>query len=164
MPKWQIWIYNFMSIGINIETKKYWEERDFNDLEKARLIKDLSLIAWRVIGRMPKPFVQVCGPIATGGLGSVDRNLEAFNQEILKLQNQGLIVFDQMPFEIPMQKIKTIMGNDEARKSIVDDFYKPIFESGFVSTFYFMRNWQSSNGSKWEHDMAQKLNIEIKYL
>ncbi len=149
---------------ISSETRKYWQETDWNDLEKAISIEELYIIAERIISRMPKPFSQVCGPIASGGLGSIEKNLEAFNNEIVKLQSKGISIFDQMPFEFPMQRLKKTMRPDECLEIIMNNFYLPIFESGNVSTFYFIKNWESSNGSKWEHEEARRLGIEIKYL
>ena len=145
-------------------TKKYWEEKDWQDLEKAESMIDMHIIAERIINRMPKPIVQVCGPIANGGLGSFEANLNAFNETIKSLQQQELNVFDQMPFEIPMQDFKKRVPGEEGFKSIMNDFYLQIFKSGMISTFYFMSTWQTSLGSKWEHEEAQKLGIEIKYL
>jgi len=113
---------------------------------------------------MPKPIIQVCGPIGTGGLGSVDKNLNAFNNTIIKLQNEGLIVFDQMPFEEPMQKFKEKLLKGEYLESILTDFYLPIIESGFISKFYFMPGWESSHGANWEYKEAQRLGIPITYL
>lgn len=149
--------------NLSDKTKEYWEEKDWQDLEKAQNIKDLYIIAERVIGRMPKPMSSVCGPIATGGFGSIDKNLELFNSEIIRLQKSGVNVFDQMPFEEMMQKLKNKMGLDQCCKSIVDDFYTRIFKSGYISDFYFIKGWETSNGAKWEHDIAQKLGIKIIY-
>lgn len=146
-------------------TKQYWEKEDWDKLEEAESIKDLYFIASKIINRIPKPFIQVCGPIATGGLGSVEKNLNAFNKVIKKLQNEGLVVFDQMPFEEPMQKLKVKLApGKEYFNSILTDFYCPIFESGFISAFYFMSNWQTSFGAKWEHEKAKELGIKIVYL
>lgn len=146
-------------------TKKYWKEEDWQDLEKAEKISDLYVVAQRIFGRMDKPFVQICGPIGTGGLGSVEANLDAFNDTVKELQNQGLNVFDQMPFEGPIQRLKkTLAVNGEYLDSILIDFYLPIFNSGFVSAFYFMPNWQTSFGSKWEHEKAKEFGIKIVYI
>lgn len=145
-------------------TRKYWADIDFSDLEKSNNIKDLYLIAERIIDRMPKPISSVCGPIGTGGVGSVEGNLEIFNKNIIELQDRGINVFDQMPFEQKMQKFKISLGEEYCRKSIVDDFYTKIFESGFDSNFYFIKNWESSKGACWEHDMAKRLGIKINYL
>lgn len=146
------------------KTKEYWEENDWVDLEKSQNIKDLYIIAERVINRMPKPIVQVCGPIGTGGLGSVEKNLNAFNDTIINLQNDGLIVFDQMPFEEPMQKFKEKIPKGEYLESILTDFYLPIIESGLISKFYFMNGWESSHGANWEYKEAQRLGIPVIYL
>ncbi len=146
-------------------TKQYWEEKDWKDLENVKLASDLYIIAKRIIKRMPKPFVQVCGPIGTGGLGSIDGNLNVFNNTINELQSQGLNVFDQMPFEKPMQELhEKLIAKGEYPKSLLTDFYCPIFESGLISTFYFLPNWKTSTGAKWEHKKAQELGIKIIYL
>lgn len=146
-------------------TKKYWEKEDWDNLENANSIDDLYMIAQIIISRMQKPLIQVCGPITTGGLSSVEANLNAFNETIKKLQNDGLNVFDQMPFEKSMERItKSIGSKSEASGSILTNFYYPIFKSGVISTFYFMPNWQSSFGAKCEHEKAKELGIKIVYL
>lgn len=146
-------------------TKKYWDEKDWQALEKAENVAELYLVAKKITEKMEKPLAQVCGPIGTGGLGSVEANLHAFNETIKKLQKQGFNVFDQMPFETPMQELKKkLFPNDEYFENILTDFYHPLFESGAVTKFFFMPNWQTSKGAKWEHEKAKELNIEIVYL
>jgi hypothetical protein len=146
-------------------TKKYWTKEDWENLEKVESVGDLYIIAQNIISKMPKPFVQICGPIATGGLGSFEANLNAFNNTIKGLQKQGLNVFDQMPFEGSMQKLKNnVISKSEIVNSILTDFYYPIFRSGYVSAFYFMPNWQTSFGAKCEHEKVKELGIEIVYL
>lgn len=147
------------------KTKTYWEEKDWQDLNNVESVSDFYVIAKRIINRMPKNLVQVCGPIGTGGLGSKEANLNAFNETIKDLQRKGLNVFDQMPFEAPMQELKEkVMPNGEYFESILTDFYQPLFESSVIYKFCFMPNWQSSKGANWEHEKAKELNIEIVYL
>ncbi len=103
-----------------------------------------------------------------GGKGSIEANLEEFNNQIKKLQDKGLNVFDQMPFEEPMHRLlieflKTRSKN-EYMDSILTEFYLPLFESGYIKELYFLPDWQSSNGAKWEHEQAKKLGIKIVYL
>ncbi len=145
-------------------TMKYWSEADREAIKYAKDFKDLYLVAERILARMPKPIVQVCGPIGTGGLGNPKDNLEAFDSEIKKLQAKGLNVFDQMPFEWPMQAMKFKLEMGVYPESILTDFYLPIFDSGYISEFYFMTNWQSSKGATWEHKKAIELGIKISYL
>ncbi len=145
-------------------TMKYWSDGDHEAIKKAKDFKDLYLVAERILSRMPKPIVQVCGPIGTGGLGNPKDNLEAFDSEIKKLQAKGLNVFDQMPFEWPMQAMKFKLEKGIYPEAILTDFYLPIFNSGYISEFYFMYNWQTSKGATWEHSKAIELGIKIIYL
>lgn len=148
----------------NHHTNKYWTEEDLQAVKDAKDFKELYIIADKILKRMPKPVVQVCGPIGTGGLGNVEDNLKAFDDTIRSLQEKGLNVFDQMPFEWPMQVIKFNLPKGVYPESIMTDFYIPIFQSGQVSEFYFMKNWQTSTGAKWEHKEAERLGIKINYL
>jgi len=145
-------------------TKKYWEEKDWQDLEKVQSFKELYVIAERVMKRMPQPMIQVCGPIATGGLGSIETNLHAFNETIKKLQADGFTIFDQMPYEDTMQRLKANYSETNHHKGIFEDFYWPVFHSGLVSAFYFMPNWQTSKGATMEHEKAKELGAKIVYL
>jgi hypothetical protein len=69
-----------------------------------------------------------------------------------------------MPFEDQMQNLKKKFSTEKVVNDILNDFYLPIFKSGVISAFYFMPNWQTSFGAKWEHEEAKKLGIEIVYL
>ncbi len=121
-------------------------------------------IAFRVLSRMPQPIEQVCGPISTGGRGSLLANLIAFNEVIVELQAQGKHVFDQMPFEQPMQRVKAGLPLDQYPTILLDEFYLPIFESGLIQKLQFMPEWESSFGARWEHAQAERLGIEIAYI
>lgn len=146
-------------------TLKYWEEVDWDNLEKAQSISDLFLIVKKIIEKMPEPLGQVCGPITNGGFGTIEKNLEFFNQNIKDLQSKGLNIFDQMPFEETIQKFKLeSQDKEKIYNNIMNDFYLPIFKSGKVKTMYFLPNWQTSKGAIWEHETAKSLNIEIVYL
>ena len=146
-------------------TKKYWTKEDWENLEKVSNFADMRVIAKRVLDRIPRPVAGVCGPIAeTGGLHSIEANLKVFNNTITQLQKNGLRIFDQMPFEDKMQELKAKMNREDFLKELDDDFYMPIFESGVVSTFYFIPGWETSNGAKFEHEKAKELGIKIVYL
>jgi hypothetical protein len=148
----------------NHVTSEFWTEQDWEDLYAAKSAAEMYVIGRRVLDRMPHGVVQVCGPIATGGLGTLEANLHAFNDQIKRLQSQGLHVFDQMPFEIPMQELKKDLKPGEYATSILDDFYLPLMQNDKVTTFYFMPNWETSTGARWEHDLVTKMGKEIKYL
>lgn len=145
-------------------TKNYFKEKDWQDIEKAQSIKDLYIIADRIMNRIPKPRIQVCGPILTGGKGSINANLEVFNNKIKELQEKNLNVLDQMPFEDPMHKMMlNFSKKDEYMESILTDFYLPIFEGNYINEVHFLPDWQSSYGATWEHEQASRLGIKIVY-
>lgn len=145
-------------------TKQYFKEEDWQDIEKAESVKDLYEVANRIMNRVPKPRIQVCGPISTGGKGSIDVNLEVFNNRIKELQIEGFNVFNQMPFEDPMHKMMLKISKEEYMESILSDFYLPIFEGGYIDELHFLPDWQSSYGANWEHEQAKRLGIKIKYI
>ncbi len=133
-------------------------------LDKASSHKDLFKIAEDILRRMPSPIGQVCGPISTGGAGSIEKNLKRFEIAIADLQNKGLNIFDQMPFENPMHRIISQKSDGKYDNSILNDFYLPIFESGMVKKLYFLPDWESSTGARWEHEQAKRLGLDVEYL
>jgi len=149
---------------LNTQTRQYWEKEDILALEQAESVKQMFEIAIHVLRRMPQPVGQVCGPISTGGRGSILENLVAFNETIVFLQAEGNTIFDQMPFEEPMQRVKVSLPAGEYATVLLTDFYQPLFESGLIKKVYFMKDWESSKGALWEHEQAKKLGIEIAYL
>ena len=84
----------------------YYLYDDYRDIEVAQTFEELLPIALDVIRRMPQPVAMVCGPISSGGFGSVQANLEHFNNRITELILAGVTVFSQMPFEDKIQEIK----------------------------------------------------------
>ncbi|MBI4992006.1 MAG: DUF4406 domain-containing protein [Candidatus Harrisonbacteria bacterium] len=141
----------------------YWLNQDIADVQAVNTFEELADLALRIIRRMPQPVAQVCGPITSGGLGSVEKNLERFQKTIDLLRDRGESIFNQMLFEQPMFRIKATpyyQGGDQ----LLHKFYLPIFESGLVKILYFMSDWQSSYGAKWEHEQALRLGIKIRYL
>ncbi len=153
-----------MPMELNNHTRQYWTEKDLIELEQTEDMPQMLAIGLRVLKRMPQPVGQVCGPISTGGRGSILANLIAFNEAIVFLQAEGKHVFDQMPFEQPMGRVKAQVPDGEYATMLLTDFYQPLFETGLIKIFYFLPDWESSVGACWEHNQALKLGIEIVYL
>ncbi len=153
---------NTTALKISQITMSYWTKDDFEQLHAARSVKEMLPIAIRILKRMPQGRIyQVCGPIGSGGfiplLGKEDgviANLNSFNNTIKYLQTQGLNVFDQMPFEHPMQKLKK---EGQYPEEILTDFYWPIFESKMIHGLKFMPNWKSSIGAEKEMNKSIEL-------
>lgn len=142
----------------------YWTANDYISLAGARTYNDLCRIAVTILKRMPKPIAQVCGPISTGGAGSIEGNLKRFADEISKLKSHDIQVFDQIPFEGPMQNIKRKRQTTGYDMDLLRQFYLPIFESRYITRFYFLSGWETSTGARWEHRQAKRLNIDTIYL
>jgi len=164
----EMWYYLEMDPEPKINTSKenheYWDEKDTQDLDRAESVTELFTIAKRVLSRMPKPVAQVCGPVSTGGLGSIKANLEALGNTIKNLEKNGVSIFDQTPYDAAMQRIKEKISPTVYFQGVLTDFNLPIFEDGGIQRIYFMPDWQSSMGATWEHAQAQRLGIEIVYL
>jgi hypothetical protein len=126
--------------------------------------KDLAL---RMLQRLAQPVSQVCGPLTTGGRGTFEANVEMLHLAIQSLTQEGHIVFDQRPFEIPMRKLvqaHVASGGRGYDYSLLERFYLPLFASGLIKQLYFLPGWESSIGASWEHQRGKELGLEIFYL
>lgn len=150
--------------GVNKITKQYWTDSDFIDLEKTKTIQEVCCIAMRIVSRMPQGIGQVCGPITTGGIGSIEFNLEYLNYNICELQEKGIHLFDQMPYEETFHRIINNQSEVEKSESILEDFYKPLFIQKKIKTLYFVKGWESSYGANWEYQKAKELGIDVVFL
>lgn len=140
-----------------------WTDLEVSEIDKTINCEQMLRIALKKLEKLPRPIVQVCGPITTGGKGSIEANIKEFDIAINRLANEGKIVFDQRPFEIPMQRIRESMKDVIYAHELLNDFYLPIFESGLIDELYFLEGWEKSTGAKWEHNKAQELKIKISY-
>lgn len=149
---------------INETTKRYWKDFNNDNLYRATTIKEVFSVALDVLSRMPEKMGQVCGPVTSGGIGSVEGNLENLNNQIRKLQEKGVVMFDQMPFEETFHRIIKDESLNQKYENILTDFYEPLFSLNRINTLYFVEGWKSSRGANWEHDKAKELSLSIVYL
>ena len=142
---------------------QYYTKEVLQAIKECKDYEDMRAIAMGMLHKIPKPIAQVCGPISTGGKGSIQANIAALEYAMAKLINQGINIFDQAPFEEPMQRIKAESGKSvrESNQELLDKFYLLLFQSGLITTFYFLPGWESSFGASWERRQAKELGIEI---
>jgi len=136
-------------------------KKELLTIKNAETFNELVSIGITILNRMNQPIAQVCGPISTGGTGSVKKNLDIFSDMIKLLNKKGINVFNQLPFERTFDKIMRnykIIGYDSP---ILEEFYKPIFKSGKIKKIYLLPGWKKSVGTRWEYNFAKKLKIEI---
>lgn len=141
----------------------YWTPFNIFDLMESDTFEALFSVAHSILLRMPQPVAMVCGPISSGGKGSKEENLKIFKKTIKELSDKKIMIFSQMPFEEPMWRIQKTAYYKGGYHTL-EGFYLPIFESGLIKRFYFIRGWEGSFGAKWEYAQAKRLGIEIVYL
>ncbi len=147
---------------------KYYTKERMLAIKESRDYKDLLLVAWDILEDMctdfePKPIAMLSGPISTGGKSSRTENLAIFSRAIQRVSADGLIVFDQMPFEDDIGRIfKSDPTQHELR--LLEEFYRPILETKVISLLCFLPKWETSFGANWEHGQAKRLKIPRLYL
>lgn len=121
----------------------------------------MAEFAIAMLATMPQPVCQVCGPITTGGRLSMEENLKVIDYAIRYLRSLRRTVFDQQPYQTTMQRLKALRPGYHA--SVLEEFYLPVFKSGYITEFHFVPGWRSSTGAVWEHDRAIELGIGVSY-
>jgi hypothetical protein len=120
----------------------------------------LCVVAKEILELLADPAGMVCGPISTGGLGSVEANIQHFNKAIESLCLLKISIFDQMPFESKLAELHQpdATGYDWR---ILHHFYEPLFQTGKIKTKFFIPGWESSTGARWEREQAVGRSIRI---
>lgn len=145
--------------------KQYVLKPEILKMKKARHFRELAPIAIQIASRLSPPTTQVCGPISTGGKGSIEKNMNALRDAILFVGNQGFSVFDQTIFEKHLWRISRLPALKNADEYfLLDSFYRPIFLSKKLQYLHFIPGWQDSVGARWEYDLGKSLGIKIVYL
>ena len=73
----------------------------------------------------------VCGPISTGGRGKIEENIRVFEATIRALQQQGMPIFSQIPYEDQISLLcRQWRDSDPSRAGkyympVLDEFYGP---------------------------------------
>ena len=139
------------------------DKNKLNSVETFEELADIGIDILKQMSLSGKPIVEICGPISTGGLGNLEKNL-AFLESSIKIANKkGLQVFDQTPFEGAMKRLSIkYPKKDGYDVSILEIFYRKIFESRLISKALFLPDWQSSKGATWERKLALKLGITVE--
>jgi hypothetical protein len=111
----------------------------------------------------------VCGPISTGGRGSVEANMKAFEATVTGLLRDGRPIFSQIPYEEKIfffrERFQAKPGNaGKYYLPILYDFYLPLFETGRIKKGWFLPGWESSFGARWEREQLQLYRAEIEDL
>ena len=96
----------------------------------------------------------VLGPMFI--IRSPEENFKLFEEAQAKLEKQGLNVFNQVPIT------DHILGEapfDYATKFEV--FYKPLIESGKITSCHLLPDWEKSAGTKSEIEYCKKAGVPV---
>lgn len=142
---------------------EYWKEIEKEALKNTATLTETASIAISILVRMKESnghqVVTICGPMSTGGLGNIEANMHRFRQAIDAAQDNGLVVFNQVPFQEAIVRITGYKEGSEYCMDILEIFYRNIFESGYISKTLFLPGWQSSRGASWERELVTSLGI-----
>lgn len=139
-------------------------EEDRIGIARAMTIEELREIAFRILERIPRPTGMVCGPISSGGWGNIKANILTLLEAIERLQRNGKNIFNQTIFEDAFTRIMKTRINLIDPFLLLEEFYRPLFEGGGITTLYFLRAWRSSLGTCWEHEEAKRLGMKKNHL
>ncbi|HEY0010918.1 MAG TPA: DUF4406 domain-containing protein [Candidatus Paceibacterota bacterium] len=145
---------------------EYWTEIEREALKEANSYEEAADIAIAILARMRdlgQPIVQICGPMSTGGLGSLRENMQRFQRAVDIAIAKGITVFNQVAFQEAIIRLSNYKeGSEEYGMDILERFYQRVFEAGYIDAFMFLPGWESSIGTRWEREVGSKLGIEVK--
>ena len=134
-------------------------------LEAARSYEEAAIVAIEHLGRLCReygPLVQICGPISTGGLGDRERNLKRLSKYVDACHMQGFGVFNQLHFEGIVKRFSPDHGPQSYDPTILPNFYEPVLRQGFITRLYFLPDWETSEGAKYERRLGERFKIEMQ--
>jgi hypothetical protein len=137
------------------------------ECEKTNTFEELAALALMEMEKFTEGCDIVCGPISTGGVGSIEGNLKVFARTIDKLQETGHPIFTQLPYEEKIFSFRERWRAENPSRSedyympILEEFYRPLFQSGKVKRAWFINGWESSKGARWERDELANLQVEV---
>jgi hypothetical protein len=146
---------------------RFWTEVEVEALDWANSFEELADIAIIILVRMKleapdREIVQICGPMSTGGLGSLEANMQRFRGAVEVAESKGLFVFNQSPFQDAMFRIGNWRGGMQYCTDILKIFYDKVFRSGLLNKGLFLPDWQGSIGTVWEWEVMPKLGIKVE--
>lgn len=145
----------------------HWTELEYEMLKDIKSFEDMIPVALSILKRMQlvdRHIVQICGPISTGGKGSLEENVKYFKKAQNIAIQKGLNVFDQIPFTDSIIRLVNEMNVSKGDYcfDILHKFYRGVFASKMITEFIFLPKWQESTGAKWEHEEASLHGISVK--
>lgn len=86
----------------------HWTEIETEALSRIGSFEEMVPVGIAILKRMQKlgrPIVQICGPMSTGGRGSLQANMAYFRGAQRVAIRNGWTVFDQTPYQDSMIRL-----------------------------------------------------------
>ena len=141
--------------------QQYITDADYLEMAATEDFASLLAIALSIMKRMPQPLVQQSGPITTGGSGTQEENERRFREATMHLAGQGHTVFDFLVFQDALERIKDVAYGEGYCIEILEIFFRGLFESGYIAKVFFLPDWESSRGSRWEREIVTQRGLEV---
>lgn len=125
--------------------------------EKHFVLQDLAANAITRLQSLPLAAVKVSGYLMNG------RSEDETNRQHLlsvqkRLMQDGHVVFDCLNDDPQIRELGLAWGYE------VEEYHRPILQSGLIKTIFFMPEWERSNIARAEHLYGNELGLEIKYV
>ncbi len=142
------------------------------EAERARLLTldsfregvEIALASLVRLSDGEEEIIQLCGPMSTGGRGSLAANMAYFEAAMRHAHDRGKRVFNQIPYQGMMIRLTSFregMPVKEYNHQILEGFYRPVLASGLISAAVFLPDWRTSHGATWERSVAKEIGLPI---
>ena len=147
-----------------VPVPEFWRGEEFVSLKTISSFDELATIGVRVISRLPEPVVEVCGPITTGGRGSLKENLHVFEHVTMRLGEDGYHVFNLLNFQPTIDRLarEWAVNNQGYCWPILNIFFRQVFDAKKINFGYFIPGWESSVGARWEREALKVLGVVLR--
>ncbi len=126
-----------------------------------KILQKLARQEIDILKNAKQPLVRVAGPWTTGGFG-YEENIRRFDRAEKALRERGYTIVDYFTSE---ETIKKLRSEDVSPDLIMNEYHKPILESGYIQKAFFMPRSDESAGATWERNFIRDhTNIQIEEL
>lgn len=99
--------------------------------------------------------------MTTGGLGTLEANVEFMQAATRSLIDRGHELFDILVFHDAIMRLLAMRDDSSYPYDLMKIFFRGMFTSGHIHAVYFLPGWESSVGSRWERDCVTQLGLPI---
>lgn len=145
----------------NTHMRHLMRDNDHASIACAQSFHELLTIGIDLAKRLTPPAIQLSGPMTTGGLGTLESNVEFMRTATQSLIDQGHAVFDILIFHNTIMRLLAMRDDPGYPYDLMEIFFRGMFASGHIHAVYFLPGWESSVGSRWERECVTQLGLAI---